>query len=118
MSIKCKGICDELKKQYKQYRCYIGNNKKCNTCDFWIQTDEIRCQCCNQILRVSVRKKKRIKPCLDTFGIDHIGKNSLNGMIKRSIYLTPELEEIVQLHSMNLSKYVITSLSKDYGVTN
>lgn len=104
MSIKCKGKCDELRKTHSQVKAYIGNNKRCSTCNFWQQVDVDRCLCCNQILSTHERKKSRKKPCLELNQDDHIRLDRKNGMIKKSIYLLPEDVEYVESNHIHLSK--------------
>lgn len=45
----CHGICGRLPSPKR--RVYGDGVRRCTTCSIWLCTDDIRCQCCHQILR-------------------------------------------------------------------
>ena len=59
MGASCKGIC-RLSEQIKisNSRKYEYGLKRCSWCEFWLNTDEIRCNCCKMILRTKSRNKR------------------------------------------------------------
>ena len=118
MSSKCKGICKEWKKRISQARCFDGPRRYCIICEVW-HNEEIRnCPCCGQQFRLKPRKKNRKKsqkPFLEYSVIEQIPKERKNRMIKKSVYITPEQENILESKFVNLSKYVRENLSKDFG---
>ena len=67
MSCFCKGIC-EMNQEHidfyaiKQVRYELGM-KSCKQCDKSWLTDDIRCHCCNNVLRGHSRQMKRVSVC-------------------------------------------------------
>ena len=59
MGASCKGICrlSELIKIANSHKYEYGL-KRCSWCEVWLNTDEIRCNCCKMILRTKSRNKR------------------------------------------------------------
>lgn len=59
-SMRCKGLCQSNKiGSIKQKGNYNQGQKRCTICGVFMKTDQIRCPCCNYVLRT--RPKKKIK---------------------------------------------------------
>lgn len=63
-SARCKNMCDRLK--YIKTRRDYNISKFCCACDWWLVTEDVRCSCCDQILRTRSRnqnyeRRKEIK---------------------------------------------------------
>lgn len=57
----CRGICSEYKAKYTPSTGsgrYYNGQKRCQTCDIFIQVEGLRCPCCNQRLRMKPRNSK------------------------------------------------------------
>ena len=116
MPAKCKELCHEYKEKYSQARCYTGTRRYCSICQGWTDEEITRCPCCNQQFRTKIKKKNRKeKRCLEYSVVDYIAKESNNHMVKKSIYITPELDNLVTKNFVSLSKYVREKLSQDFG---
>jgi len=60
MTYNCHGIC-ELRKTNKlpTAKKYESGQKRCSICRVFLETSDIRCPCCNAILRIKSRKNKQ-----------------------------------------------------------
>jgi uncharacterized Zn finger protein (UPF0148 family) len=75
----CKGICI----RHKASGRYANGHKRCQTCDLFVEWDEVFCPCCGSRLRIGPRNikdkaKLRIKQ-----------KKMQESKNKKSIMLTP-----------------------------
>jgi len=59
MGASCKGICtqNQITKVPNSQKYQFGL-KRCSWCEVWLDTNEIRCECCKMILRTKARNKK------------------------------------------------------------
>jgi len=55
----CKGTCRKYKAKwgFNQFR-YVAGQKRCNTCDIFLEWDGIWCPCCGRALRTRPRTSK------------------------------------------------------------
>lgn len=52
----CKGVCDKLQCALPRHGGrYWNGQRRCQVCEIFIMTKELRCPCCNTILRRSPR---------------------------------------------------------------
>jgi len=60
MKSLCKGLCDALKPTgtHAKVSRYEQGQKYCSGCSEYVVCDEIRCICCNGILRTRPRKSR------------------------------------------------------------
>jgi len=63
MGRTCRGICvfHKAKPVSNKIRYEIGH-KRCSYCAIFFEFDDIRCICCNAVLRTKARKKITKKP--------------------------------------------------------
>ena len=59
----CKGICSRYKHTQKWgLPKYGAGIKRCSTCDVFLKTDDVRCICCNLILKTHSRNGHKKRP--------------------------------------------------------
>ena len=59
MGITCNGICHRYKaKKPMNLGRYASGQKRCNSCDVYLNWDGIWCPCCNYHLRLKPRSSK------------------------------------------------------------
>ena len=58
MPIHCKNLCLRAKIKAK---AYAENVKRCTICEAFFKTEDIRCPCCNEKLRVNSRWYRKPK---------------------------------------------------------
>ncbi len=58
MSSPCKGECDRIKES-QLILGYDNGQKRCTKCQKYVVTQNIRCYCCNNILRSSKKYNKK-----------------------------------------------------------
>jgi hypothetical protein len=117
--IWCKDNCKNIKALFSQAKIYISNRKYCTVCKYWMETDVLRCSCCNQQLRTKERKKNRKTPSYVDFTIDHIPKKSTERhmMEKVTIYVTSEQKQYVKKNYLNLSKVCRAKIDEIRGIS-
>lgn len=57
MGYTCNGICENLQTHsVTTSKKYQNGQKRCTLCDVFLETDSLRCPCCNILLRTRPRK--------------------------------------------------------------
>ena len=54
MASYCRGGCDNFKKVPSNLK---ETKKYCRVCEYFIQTNDLRCKCCNKTYRVNLQKR-------------------------------------------------------------
>ena len=61
----CKGVCSRYKAKWTGHESrYTSGQKRCNTCDIYLQWDGFRCPCCGISLRTRPRESKYRVVCI------------------------------------------------------
>ena len=62
-TMTCKGICSRHKHTQKWGLSKYGAGlKRCSSCEVFFKTDEVRCPCCNLILKTHSRNRYKKRP--------------------------------------------------------
>ena len=63
VGIRCKGLCQSTKiGSIKLNGHYNLGQKRCSICGVFIETNMIRCPCCNYVLRTKPKHRKKLSP--------------------------------------------------------
>ena len=67
IKLTCKGICHRYKAIKPPHRTsrYVKGQKRCNSCDIYIEWNGFFCPCCGYRLRAAPRSKKYKEKVLD-----------------------------------------------------
>jgi len=56
MARTCRGVCVEYEShKTEKGKKYYEGRKRCSFCELFVKTNEIRCPCCNTVLRTKAR---------------------------------------------------------------
>ena len=66
MGITCNNVCHKYRaKKPNKIGRYLSGQKRCNSCDVFINWDGLWCPCCNYKLRLTPRSSKYKKKYVD-----------------------------------------------------